>query len=114
MSISVYFVDLRNGTSEYTKVVVPWNDGMKAIDVLNEALAPEVVQSIVADLTRNHPYLMVSWNSGQTRDHSDIGGVGSLDWLIKTDLTLTIIYEDENTCEHQIDESAEWLLQNYR
>lgn len=112
MSIRVFFVDLRHGMSEYKKADVQWYEGMEAVDALNRALGSRVVEDIVADLAKNCAYLTVSWNSGETDDHSAIGGVGSLDWVIDDGSTLTVIYEDENTEEHQVDESSDWLLRN--
>ncbi|MBK8139235.1 MAG: hypothetical protein IPK52_26025 [Chloroflexi bacterium] len=42
--------------------------------------------------------------------HSEVGGVADLNWLIPDKSTLTIVYENLKTPQKQIDLSSEWML----
>lgn len=114
MSVIVLFVDLRNRNSVLKEIEVPWSKELSAADILEKSLSGAVAAQIEEDLTqRNNPFLIVSWNSLTTGEHSDVGGVGSLDWPIDDNLILTVTYEDESTTAQQVDESSEWMLSIY-
>ncbi len=112
MSIKVFFVDLRNRTSVYRKAILDWYPQLTAEEAVHKAFGSDVAQEAVADLVQNRPEIFVSWDNPTTEEHSEVGGVGSLDWHIPDTSNLTIIYEDQDTTNQQIDESSDWMLEN--
>jgi hypothetical protein len=112
MSLKVYFVDLRNRISVYRKAALEWYPHLTAEEAVREAFGNELAQQAVADLQQNRPEILVAWDNPTTEEHSEVGGVGSHDWQIPDTSNLTIIYEDQDTTNQQIDESSDWMLEN--
>jgi hypothetical protein len=55
---------------------------------------------------------MVSWVDSQTLDTSEIGGVGNLEMFIVPHFVISVVYENAETTDEQIDVSIEWMLLN--
>jgi hypothetical protein len=114
MSIVILYADLRNNEIQLKEKKVPWRNGVTAFEVLKEALTARIARQIEEDLVHlNDPDLTVSWNSLVDDSHSEIGGVGSLDWEIEANSILVVTYEDESTTDQQLDEALEWMLAIY-
>src|SRR5574341_35289 len=94
--------------------MVSWQKGLTAFEAIQEALSVDIAQQIAADLVRhdNHE-LTVSWASFRHDDHSEVGGVSSLDWEVEDESILAITYEDKSTSDQLLDESSEWMLSVY-
>jgi hypothetical protein len=112
MSVKVFYVDLRNRTSEYKKAVIDWHSELTAEAAVRQAFGESVANQAVHDLDINSGEIGIAWHIPDTDEHSEIGGVGSLDWDIPDISYLTIVYEDEHTTNQQIDESSEWMIAN--
>jgi hypothetical protein len=112
--IIVLYVDLRKNKSVMKKSVVEWQDDLKANSAIAQGLGEVLARIIEDDLKINNPEITVSWNSLVSDYHSDVGGVGDLDWIIEDQSALAIAYEDENTTDEQLDKSSDWMLENYQ
>lgn len=112
MDVTIYFADMRDGVSRFEKHIVEWKEGMSAADAVRQALEPETAQAILDDLLQNNLDLIVSWLNPITDQHSEMGGVGGLDWEIDSGSMLTITYADEQTAEQQEAEFEAWILAN--
>ena len=112
MAIKILYADLRNNASRYEHFAIAWKPGLTALLATQQTLTAEIADQITDDLHDNNQEIMVSWYNVITEEHSEIGGVGSLDWEIPDGSVLTIVYEDETTTQHQIDESSAWMLKH--
>ena len=112
MSVIVFYVDLRKGETLLQKFIVEWSDGLEADPVLEIALGKDLAEKIKVDLASNNQEIIVSWNNLDTGEHSEMGGIGTLSWVISNNSILTIVYEDQNTTEDQVNKSNEWMLEN--
>lgn len=112
MSVKTFYVDLRNRTSEYRKAIVDWHPELTAEAAVRQAFGDSIADQAVNDLQNNNWQVGVAWHIPDTDEHSEVGGVGSLDWEIPDTSYLTIVYEDKNTTNQQIDESSDWMTAN--
>ncbi len=95
-----------------TKVSVIWQENLTAQEAVTLAFGENRTNVIMADLERNNEFLTVSWVNPKLDDHSEIGGVGSLNWHIPDLTVLVIFYEDEATTQAEVDQAMQWMLDN--
>jgi hypothetical protein len=57
--------------------------------------------------------LKVAWYNKRTDAISEMGGVGSLDWIVMDETVITVSYENALTSEEQFDELERWTLENW-
>ncbi|MBN1123321.1 MAG: hypothetical protein JXJ17_19775 [Anaerolineae bacterium] len=112
MSILILYTDLRILPSILQKAEVEWCKGLSAFDAVRQSFGSKVANDIQQDLIRNNTELIVAWYNKASGDICEIGGVGTLDWVIDDYTLLTITYENANTTEEQIAEADQWTLEN--
>lgn len=113
MSVVVLYVDIRIDPPKLQKSVLDWSERMEASEAVQKALGNQVLQRLQLDLTNNNKDLIISWSNKETGEHSDIGGVDSLDWAIPDQSILAIVYEDEIADEAVVNLSNDWMQANY-
>src|SRR6185436_14668317 len=96
MSIKILLVDLRTGPIQLAKFELSWEPGLVARAALESALGEVQAKLIVGDLSTSNKELIVAWNNPLSGEHSNIGGVDSLEWPISDHSIISIVYEDEN------------------
>ncbi len=111
MGITVLYTDLRRLPSRLERQTAEWRPALTAFEALQLALGPALAREIEKDLLSNSREVMVPWWNKDTDDHSEIGGVGSLDWTIADGTVVTVNYENQATTQQQIDEAIEWTLE---
>lgn len=111
-AITIFYADMRGGYSRFEKHSVAWHEGLSAADAVRQAMGDETAQVILDDLAQNNFDLMVSWLNPLTDEHSELGGIGSLDWEIESSWILTITYADQQTTGQQDEKFETWLLAN--
>lgn len=112
MAIKILYVDLRVSPSRFTKYLLDWRSGLTAQSAVQYALGESIAGQLVDDLLNDNKELIVSWTNSVTGEHSDVGGINSLEWEIADNSILSIVYENEETTQQKIDESIEWMLRN--
>ncbi len=112
MVVRLFYVDVTTSPSDMKKAFVAWHEHLTAHDAIALAFGDRLANSVATDLMQDHQYLIVSWTNPVLDDHSEIGGVGSLEWSIPDQTVLTIFYEGEATPQNKIDEAIQWLLEN--
>lgn len=112
MTVRILFVDLRNENSIRKKADVQWNEALTASDAIGEAFTKHTANTIAAELDKNYEELTVSWSNSKSEQHSEIGGMGNLEWLVQDGSVIVIMYQDQDTTEEQVDESYGWMLEN--
>ena len=110
MSIILLFTDLRTTPSRLLKYRFDWEPNQFASNLIQQVLGEKTVKEIEKDFSKNNPDIIVSWFHKDTKDVSEIGGVGSLRWIVQDNTIITIAYENENTTEQQIEEVINWTL----
>ena len=110
MSITILYTDLRSMPSKLERRVVDWHVSLTAFDVLEHAFGLALAQRIEDDLHANIKEIMVSWWNKENGDHSEIGGVGRIDWIVPDQMVFIVSYENGATTQKQIDDSIEWTL----
>ncbi len=110
MSITILYTDLRVVPSTLERRSVIGDRQLTAYQVIEKALGQSLANEIGEDLRNNSRELIVSWYNKRTNDISEIGGVGTLDWLVRDDTVFSISYENESTTQQQIEESIQWTL----
>lgn len=105
-------MDLRDNKNIYIANSVTWSTDLTAQEAVSIGLDDTKVQKVITLLSVNSPSVIVAWHNSQTQEHSEVGGVGRLDWQIEDNSTLTITLQDETTTDKQLDASSEWLLEN--
>ncbi len=110
MSLTVFYTDLRNRPSKLERQVAGWQPGLTAFQAVEQALGSAVAQQVEADLAANSDEIIVSWWNKESDDHSEIGGVGRLDWAVPDKTVITVSYHNDATTQEQIDESIRWTL----
>jgi hypothetical protein len=114
MAVKILFANLRISPPHFKKCVVPWYPQLTAQASLHDGLPPILAQQIVEDLKTDNHELTVAWNSLESDDHSDIGGLAALDWEIPDNSILSITYENDVTTQQAIDDCIQWMLANER
>lgn len=109
MIIKILYVDVRKHPSLLAKHQVLGHRGITARQALYLALDRAIADQIVQDLSRNSQEIVVSWSSLSTYEHSDVGGVDSLDWEIPDNSIISIVYEGNETSKEALDASIEWM-----
>ena len=112
MAIKVLYNDLRTTPPRLTRFLTAWYRGMTAQEALQNVLDARLVRQIVDDLASNKPEITVSWINEVTQEHSEIGGVGSLDWEIPDRSIVVVTYEDQTTTEEAVDTAITWMLED--
>ena len=110
MSISLLFTDLRSAPSKLEKHNIEWKPNLIAKQALEITLGPNLADDIERDLRNNSRELIVSWYNKRSKEISEIGGVGTVNWVVPDDTVITVSYENQSTTQEQIDESIEWTL----
>jgi hypothetical protein len=110
MSISLLFTDLRSAPSRLEKYNIEWKPNLTAKQALEITLGPNLVDDIEKDLRNNSRELIVSWYNKRSNEISEIGGVGTINWIVTDHTVITVSYENNSTTQQQIDESIEWTL----
>jgi hypothetical protein len=111
MALILLLCDLRREPALLEKRRVVWHPQMRAAQALLAAF-PQQAQEIIDDLSADDICLTISWVSGDGEQHSGIGGVSDLDWLLPDSSTLSIVYECGDTSVEKIEASTEWMLRN--
>ena len=114
MTVKILFANLRINPPQFEQFSVLWHPTLTAQESLQHALNPILAQQIVEDLKTDNRELTVAWNSLESDDHSDIGGVASLDWEIPDNSVLSITYENDATTQQAVDDCIQWMLANER
>lgn len=109
MTIIILYEDLRNKTSIRRDFTINWKPRMTAKHAIQDALGEKIADSLEHDLMVNNKDLIIGWYNTDTEEHSNVGGIGNLDWELPDNSHLTVCYEDKDTTESQRDESFEWL-----
>lgn len=112
--IRILLVDLRHGETVLRKSKIDWQEGITARLALERALGQKVADQVARDLREDNRDLIVSYTNLMTDDHSEIGGMASLDWEVPLSSVLVVSYDDEHTSEEQISASSNWMMQNQR
>lgn len=112
MTIKIYYTDLRARPSKLEKYEIDCRAELTAFDAIVETAGITEAKKISDDLARNNQDLIVSWHNRETDEISEIGGIGTLDWLIEDNITLTVNYENETTTQTQINEADAWAIKN--
>jgi hypothetical protein len=96
------------------KATLEPGSGLTAESAIKEAFGIGIARRLTVELAANDPELTISWINRGTGEHSQVGGLDSLDWGLADDSILTVLYENGKTTEQQVDESTEWMLENER
>ena len=113
MGVEIFYTDLRCVPSQLLYTRVEWISGKTALSFLQEALGEDSSKEIDNDLRKKSSELIVSWYDKDSKEICEIGGTGSLNWIMPDNYVLSVCYENEFTTEEQIEESIKWtLLQN--
>lgn len=91
MAIKILYVDVRDYKLVMNAYLVPWRNGISAKQVVSDALKEDVSGKVIHDLYSDNPEIIVSWHDEKIEQHSEIGGVGDLDWEIPDKSVLTIL-----------------------
>jgi hypothetical protein len=110
--ISVFFADIRDDRLQFFKGEVERSPNMTVLEAIRRILGEELTTAINNDLHSNNSEVTVSWNNLTTGKHSNIGGVGSLNWAINDNIIVTIVYDNEATSPEQEDKMITWMLNN--
>ena len=112
MPLKILYVDLRVDPSKFEDSRWNWSQGLTARKAIEQALGEAVADQIVDDLAKDNKQLTVSWTNKATGEHSEVGGVGSLDWEIPDNSIVTAVYENQTTTQEKMNEAIEWMLKN--
>ncbi|HEY9711228.1 MAG TPA: hypothetical protein V6D48_23670 [Oculatellaceae cyanobacterium] len=110
MSVKILFVDLRTDPIQLTKFDVRWRPGLVAREAVESTLGGTRASQIVADLSTGNKELIIAWNNLVSGEHSNIGGVNSLEWQISDHSIISIVYEDENVNSDKSEAAIQWML----
>ena len=110
MAVTILFVDIRDKRKTMEAHCVHWDRNLSAQDALKSVFSSALANEIILDLEQNNPEIIVSWHDADINEHSEIGGVGDLNWHIPDGSTVTIVYENQQTSEAQIDRSSDWMI----
>lgn len=112
MTVVIFFTDLRSVPSKLKHYEMDWRPNLTAFDAIVATAGIMEAKKIRDDLANDNHDLIVSWYNRETDEISEIGGVGTLEWLIQDNTTLTVNYEDETTTREQINEADAWTIKN--
>jgi hypothetical protein len=110
LAVKILYVDVRDDKQIMQSFTISWQKELSASEAIRQTVKQAIADEIINDLKRNNPEIIVSWYHEETEDHSEMGGVGDLDWEIPDKSVLTITYENENTTPEQIDLSSDWMI----
>jgi hypothetical protein len=110
MSVKILFVDLRTDPIQLTKFDVRWRPGLVAREAVESTLGETRARLIVADLSTGNKDLMIAWNNLVSGEHSNIGGIDSLEWQVPDLSIISIVYEDESVSSDKSEAAIQWML----
>ena len=112
MAVKILYVDIRDEKQMMESFVVEWNSGLTAREAVEQALTRNNASEIAHHLHSNNSEITVAWHDEKIEEHSEVGGIGNLDWQIPDKSVLTVVYENERTTPQQIDMSSDWMIEN--
>jgi len=112
MTIKLFYIDLRIEPNEFAKFIVDWDSELSAYTATAIALGETRAKKIATHLLADNKELTVAWHSLISSEHSNVGGVDSLEWHIPDNSILSILYQDENITTEKLDIAIQWMLIN--
>ncbi len=112
MAVKILYVDIRDDKQIMDASLVSWRSGISAKEAVYQALGKDIADQVVYDLDRNSPEVGIAWHDEKIERHSEVGGVGDLDWEIPDKSMLIVVYENKNTTQRQVDMSSDWMVEN--
>ena len=112
MTVKILYVDIRDEKQTMEAFTVAWRRGLSASEAVRQALEKDIADGVIHDLNNNSPEVGVAWHDEKIEKHSEVGGVGDLDWEIPDKSVLIIVYENESTTQQQVDLSSDWMTEN--
>lgn len=112
MAVRILYIDIRDEKQVMRSYTVAWRPKLTAYDAIRLALNMTKALEVARDLESNDPDILIAWHDEELATHSEVGGVANLDWDIPDKSVLTIVYENQNSTQQQIDASSDWMIQN--
>ena len=111
MPLLIVLTDLQTTPFRLERYDVKYQHNTTAMEIISQTLGEHKALEIELALKNNAPHLIVSWYNVKTEEISEIGGVGTLNWLIEDHSLLSINYDSVISLEQE-NEYEQWILDN--
>ena len=113
MTVVVLYIDARSTPPYFFRRQLDWNLNLQAQEAVEMVLGQEKADQVQRDLIKGNHQLTISWTNRNTEEHSDVGGVGRLDWPIADGSILAILYMSDSSSPDVMEQISEWMAESY-